>query len=96
VAWTAAGLQLPRDANQQSLVGMLVATPWYRDALLPGDILFFVDRAGRTIHTGISLGGDLFIHASPPEVHITSLDPGSEHYSATWDHAFLFARRPME
>ena len=93
--WAAAGAQLPRDAHQQSLVGQLVATPWYKDALQPGDVLFFIDRSGRVIHSGISLGGLDFIHASPPEVHISSLDPDSEHYSATWAEAFATARRPM-
>ncbi len=92
--WAAAGVQLPRDANQQSLTGQIVGTPWYLDALMPGDVLYFIDTGGRVIHSGISLGGMDFIHASPPEVHITSLDPESEHYSPTWAHAFVTARRP--
>jgi len=95
-AWAAAGLQLPRDANQQTLVGRLVGTRWFRDSLLPGDILFFVDRSGRTIHTGVSLGGSEFIHASPPEVQINSLDASHPLYSATWAEAFFVARRPLE
>ncbi|MCC5876303.1 MAG: C40 family peptidase, partial [Candidatus Sumerlaeia bacterium] len=94
-AWAAAGAQLPRDAHQQALVGQITATPWYLDGMLPGDNLFFIDRSGRVIHTGISLGGLDFIHASPPEVHINSLDPESPHYSETWARAFVIARRPM-
>lgn len=93
-AWTSAGVQLPRDANQQTLVGELVATSWYTDALQPGDILFFADDSGRTYHTAISLGGSRYIHASPPEVQINSLDPSDELFSAHWQSEFFVARRP--
>lgn len=96
IAWAAAGLQLPRDANQQVLVGQLVATRWHTDALLPGDILFFLDKSGRIFHTGLSLGGSHFIHSSPPEVQINSLDPADPLYSKGWHEAFAIARRPME
>lgn len=94
-AWAGVGVQLPRDAHQQALVGQIVGTPWYLEGMLPGDVLYFTNRSGRVIHTGISLGGLDFIHASPPEVHINSLDPASPHYSATWAEAFITARRPM-
>jgi len=96
VAWAAEGVQLPRDANQQAMMGRLVAVPWYRDALQPGDALFFVDRTGRVIHAGISLGGSRFVHCSPPEVQVNSFDPADPLYSATWTEAFAFGRRPAE
>lgn len=96
VAWAAAGVQLPRDANQQALVGRLVATNWQEEGMLPGDMLFFIDETGRVIHTGISLGGKRFIHASPPEVQINSLDPEDALYSEGWHRAFSIARRPGE
>lgn len=96
VAWAAAGVQLPRDANQQALVGRLVATKWQQEGMRPGDVLFFVDHTGRVIHTGISLGGKRFVHASPPEVQINSLDRNDPLYSEGWHRAFTIARRPAE
>lgn len=96
VAWTAAGLQLPRDANQQAIVGRLVATPWNLSGLRRGDLLSFIDERGKILHIGISLGGKRFLHSSPPEVQITSLDPKDPLYSKTWAEAFAFGRRPAE
>jgi N-acetylmuramoyl-L-alanine amidase/cell wall-associated NlpC family hydrolase len=96
VAWASAGVQLPRDANQQIITGRLVGTSWYRDALVAGDVLFFADKTGRIIHTGISMGGDRFVHCSPPEVQINSFDPADALYSKTWAEAFVMARRPLD
>ncbi len=96
VSWATAGVQLPRDASQQALVGRLVATPWFTDALQPGDNLFFIDDNGKVWHTGISLGGSRFIHSSLPEVQINSLDPNDPLYSEGWAKSFAFARRPAE
>lgn len=95
VAWAAAGVSLPRDARQQILVGTVVSTPWYRPPLQPGDLLFFCDDDGRVIHAGVSLGGSRFIHASPPEVQVSSFDPADPLYSEPWLRRFVFARRPM-
>ncbi len=96
VAWATEGVTLPRDARQQILTGRLVGVPWRREALLPGDLVFFTDVAGRVIHTGVSLGGDRFLHASPPEVHISSFNPADPLYSELWTKHFVFARRPAE
>lgn len=96
VSWATVGLILPRDANQQIRVGRMVATPYYPPELQPGDLVFFCDDAGSVIHTGVSLGGMRFIHASPPEVQINSFDPADPLYSDTWRKHFAFARRPME
>ena len=49
------GLPLPRDAGQQFLTGTLVATFWYRDAIQPGDHLYFINNTGKIYHTGIAL-----------------------------------------
>lgn len=96
VAWATTGVQLPRDADQQALMGRLVATPWHRDGMLPGDQLFFIDASGDLYHTGISLGGSRFIHASPPEVQVSSFDPADPLYSKGWTEAFAFGRRHGE
>ncbi len=95
ISYATCGVVLPRDARQQVLVGRLVATSWAREGLLPGDLLFFCDESGSVIHTGVSLGAGRFVHAAPPEVHISSLDPNDSVYDDTWARAFAFARRPM-
>jgi len=94
--WATAGVQLPRDAYQQALMGRIVATPWFREALEPGDALFFMDENGRISHTGLSMGGLKFVHCSPPEVQITSMDPNDPLYSEHWTNSFAIARRPAE
>jgi cell wall-associated NlpC family hydrolase len=54
------GLELPRSASQQYQFGKAVD----RDALLPGDLVFFATGRGRRIsHVGIYSGPDTFIHA---------------------------------
>lgn len=95
-AYLTAGLRLPRDARQQMLVGEIVATPWYFGDLRPGDILFFIDGMGHVTHVGLSLGGSRFIHESPPEVQVSSFDPGDPLYAPNWAAAFCFARRPLD
>jgi len=53
------GVQLPRDAHQQALVG----APVERTALQLADLLFFSDRDDRRItHVGIALAGDRMAH----------------------------------
>ena len=94
-AWGSVGLTLPRNAFQQGIVGRLVATPWYKDAMQPGDILFFMDSTGRIFHTGISIGGKRYIHSAPPQVQINSFDPADPLYSKLWAECFVFARRPL-
>jgi hypothetical protein len=42
------------------------------------------------------MGGDRFVHCSPPEVQINSFDPADALYSKTWAEAFVMARRPMD
>ncbi len=95
LSYASVGVVIPRDARQQVLVGSLVGTPWHQDDLQPGDLLFFVDDSGKLIHTAVSLGGDLFIHASPPEVYVSSLSPLDPLYNAFYEPRFAFARRPM-
>jgi N-acetylmuramoyl-L-alanine amidase len=95
-AWAAAGVTLPRDARQQVIVGKMVATPWHLPDLRPGDLLFFCDESGKVMHVAVSVGGKRFLHASPPEVQLSSYDPGDPLYTALWHKHFAFARRPVE
>ncbi len=55
------GLTLPRSSKDMYLVGTIIR----KIDLLPGDLVYFKNTAGRGItHVGISLGEDWFIHAS--------------------------------
>jgi len=70
------GLKLPRVASQQAKAGIAVS----RNALQPGDLVFF-NTVGKGIsHVGIYLGSNDFIHASSGKgkVVITSLN--NEYY----------------
>lgn len=59
VAYRMNGVTLPRDADQQYLVGDVVAP----EDLLPGDLVFFGDP-GEITHVGIYAGDGHFLHAS--------------------------------
>jgi gamma-D-glutamyl-L-lysine dipeptidyl-peptidase len=76
------GLELQRDADQQSNEGTAVPTDGDLAQLKKGDVLFFGPRPGvtRITHTGIYLGGKLFIHCSG-FVKLNSFDPAAANYS---------------
>ena len=85
ISYRVNGIVLPRDADQQRVMGESVE----RGELLPGDLLFFPG------HVAISLGGDEYIHAygSSESVVVNSLDPDSESYIEDLDEKFELARR---
>lgn len=95
-SYPTAGFIPARDANQQVIAGRLIATEKARGELQPGDVVYFLDDTGRVYHTGISLGGQRFIHSSPPHVQVSSFDPKDPLYAAGWAAQFAFARRPLE
>ncbi len=78
-------IRLPRDSKDQRGEGFAVE----RDALHPGDLLFFPG------HVAISCGGDEFIHASASRgmVAIDTFDASQPNYREDLDHEFEFARR---
>lgn len=76
------GYTVPRDSTPQSSTGMSVM----REALLPGDCVFFGDR-GEVNHVGIYLGDGRFIHATRPRVRIDSI------HDARWRARFIRANR---
>ncbi len=94
-AYRAAGVNLPRDADQQALVGRMVATRWLRDAMRPGDVMFFLSGRGMVSHTAIYLGGGKFIEASGT-VRISSLNEGDENFERRRAESFCFGRRIFE
>jgi gamma-D-glutamyl-L-lysine dipeptidyl-peptidase len=88
------GLELQRDADQQSNEGAAVATENDFAQLKKGDVLFFGPRPGAAniTHTGIYLGGKLFIHCSG-RVKVNSLDPAAANYSETHLKRLVKVRR---
>lgn len=82
------GATLPRDAQPQADWGGLVSVK--RDALRPGDLLYFGDSDRRITHTGMYLGGEEFISATThehPRVRIDRLD------DPHWSKLLVAARR---
>jgi cell wall-associated NlpC family hydrolase len=95
-SFRAAGVSLPRDADQQSLAGTLVATRWHRSSLRRGDILFFLGRRGTVAHTALYLGDGKYIEAAEPVVRISTFDeilPGKDRPRGG---TFCFAKRVLE
>ncbi|MCS7032565.1 MAG: C40 family peptidase, partial [Phycisphaerae bacterium] len=93
-AFAAAGVHLPRDAEQQALAGRLVATRGYRDALRRGDILFFLGRRGFVAHTGIYLGEGRFVESANEGVKISMFNDEAERTRR--DESFCFAKRVID
>lgn len=90
------GVLLPRDADQQALVGRLTATRWYRDGMRRGDLMFFLNSRGRINHTAVYLGDNKFLESGGPGVRILSLDPDDPAYNEKRDKRFCFAKRVIE
>ena len=84
---------MPRDANQQMMVGRLTATRWYRGGWRAGDALFFLGPLGKVRHTGIYLGDNQYLHATTPVVTISSFNPDDANYDARRSRQFAFAKR---
>ena len=84
---------LPRDADQQSAVGEIVAFRGDPSETLPGDLHFYMNQFGRISHVSVSLGGADYIHCSSPDVHINSFNPDSPVYNARYHDIFAYARR---
>ena len=95
-AYRAARVNLPRDADQQSLVGRLVATRWHRLGLRPGDTLYFLGGRGTISHTALYIGDGKYIEATSPVAKITSFEPNHAEYNQRRTDGFCFAKRVIE
>ncbi|MFB3786339.1 MAG: NlpC/P60 family protein [bacterium] len=74
-AYHGIGIHLPRDADQQFLMGKISALPGLTGALAAGDLLFFSGEYGGITHVALALGPDEFIHArSRRGVIVTRMD----------------------
>ena len=74
------GIQLPRDARQQALLGGTIIPKEDFSNVQPGDLLFF-GVGKRITHVGISLGGYDFIHQDS-DVHVNSFDEHAANFNA--------------
>jgi cell wall-associated NlpC family hydrolase len=83
------GVRLPRDANLQYETPD--AAPVERDALLPGDLLFFGEDAGNVTHVGLYLGDGRFINATTYQAPVVREDRLDDPH---WSSIYQGARRP--
>lgn len=80
------GVELPRDARAISDA----AAPLARDALAPGDLVFFNTLGRAYSHVGIYLGDDRFVHAASSRSGAVMVSSLSQPY---WRERFDGARR---
>jgi SH3-like domain-containing protein len=79
------GLILPRDANQQALIGDEIQFDSEFSQLKPGDLIFFGRKGNevrpeRITHVGIYLGNKKFLHSSG-RVRLDSFDKKDKNYN---------------
>jgi cell wall-associated NlpC family hydrolase len=82
------GYNMPRDAGPQANWSGLA--PVERNALQPGDLLFFGSSPARITHTGMYLGDNLFINATTHDTPMVRIDNLSDAY---WTKLLVGARR---
>lgn len=85
-----AGIELPRSTREMINVKAPVVS---RNALKPGDVIFFNNRGrGRVTHAGIYIGDAKFIHSASRRsggVRVDSLD------DSYWKRSFMEAKRVL-
>lgn len=92
------GIVLTRDASQQVLYGSLIDERGDWSNALPGDLVFFGEKASgedfkeRVVHVGIYIGGKRFIHASD-YIRVNSFDPKDPLYDAHNTSRYLRTKR---
>jgi len=94
------GLQLPRDADMQALIGRELTTSMVPDQLEPGDLLFFGRKAseGReenVTHVAMYIGNGEYIHSAGyrERVSINSMDSSQESFIERYPEIFVRAVR---
>jgi cell wall-associated NlpC family hydrolase len=88
------GIHIPRDAEEQAILGKIVA--WGNDAVSrarAGDLLFFTNARGRVSHVAVSLGNGLIAHAHERSVKIEPVSAVSNQSRESLVERILFARR---
>lgn len=90
------GIQLPRDADMQALIGRELNTAFVPDGLEPGDLLFFGQKAGEgkeenVTHVAMYIGGGAYIHSAGyrERVSINSMDSTQENFIERYPEIFV-------
>lgn len=90
------GIQLPRDADQQSLLGKVINTEYNSEGLETGDLLFFGRKATDTeaenvSHVAMYVGEGEFIHSAGEHerVSVNSMDPEAENFIEKYPEIFI-------
>jgi SH3-like domain-containing protein len=94
------GMQLPRDADMQALIGRELTTEYLSDGLEPGDLLFFGTKASEgqeedVTHVAMYIGEGEFIHSAGyrERVGINSMDSTRENFIERYPEIFVRAVR---
>jgi hypothetical protein len=90
------GMYLPRDADQQTLVGREISTNYSPEGLEIGDLLFFGHQATETeeenvTHVAMYMGEGAFIHSAGyrERVSINSMDSLQDNYIEHYPDLFI-------
>lgn len=90
------GMQLPRDADMQALIGKELTTEFVSDELEPGDLLFFgrkatEEREESVTHVALYIGGGEYIHSAgwKERVSINSMDSTQDHFIERYPEIFV-------
>ena len=83
--YSAAGIDLPRSADEQYGVGYSISMA----NLQPGDLVFFSTYDSGISHVGIYIGNHQFINAASDGVSISDMD------SSYWAARYIGAKRVM-
>ena len=82
------GVDVPHDMTVQFAMGQPVS----RDALAPGDLVFFANTLHPGMsHNGIYIGGGQFVHAENEASGVTVSDLDADYYASRWYGAVRFA-----
>ncbi|WP_236622199.1 C40 family peptidase [Novipirellula maiorica] len=94
------GMQLPRDANMQALIGRELTTDFVSDGLEPGDLLFFGSKGSersepKVSHVAMYIGGGEYIHSAGyrERVSINSMDNTKPNFIESYPAMFVKAVR---
>lgn len=90
------GIQLPRDADLQSLCGRKITTDFNSEGLVAGDLLFFGRKAAdgnreRVTHVAMYIGNGEYIHSAGyrERVSINSMDSTKDNFIESYPEIFL-------
>ena len=97
------GIQLPRDADMQALIGKELTTSMAPDGLEAGDLLFFgrkatAEKEENVTHVAMYIGDGEYIHSAGwrERVSINSMDSTRENFIERYPEIFVRAVRILD